>query len=125
MAKGTPSRIFKIRRTTDDLYSNGGMSPGFDAKGKAWTTMGGLKNHLNLLLGRNGQVRSEVYRHCEVITVELTPKIIDVTPMDQVLTDRRKQAEDKQQRIKDQAAEAQRQRELAELNRLQQKYGTK
>lgn len=125
MAKGTPSRIFKIRRTTDDLYSNGGMSPGFDAKGKAWTTMGGLKNHLNLILGRNRPVDNDVYRHCEIITVELTPKIVDVTHMDQFLVERRKKVEDKQQRIKDQAAEEQRQRELAELDRLQQKYGTK
>ncbi len=40
--------VYKIRRP-DGLYSTGGYwEPGWTKSGKAWTSIGALKNHLNL-----------------------------------------------------------------------------
>lgn len=121
-AKSVPSKVFKIRRTTDKLFSNGGSSPDFNSKGKSWTTLSGLKNHLNLALGRYG--RPHVYQNCEVILVELTPKIVEITPIDKILEEGRQKKIKKQQQREEKAAEERRKLELAELARLQEKYKT-
>ena len=39
-----------IRRRSDGKYSSGGSCPKFTKTGKAWTNMGHLKNHLNLVI---------------------------------------------------------------------------
>ncbi len=43
----TDKIIYMIRRNSDGLFSTGGTSPTFTTKGKAWSTLGALKNHLN------------------------------------------------------------------------------
>lgn len=125
MAKGTPTKIFKIRRCSDGLFSCGGMSPRFDVKGKAWTTLSGLKNHLNIAMRWLPAGSLDLYKNCEVITIELTPKVVDTTSVSELLLANNKKAEEKKRRQEEQEEESRKNRELAELARLQQKYGVK
>lgn len=121
MARGNITQFFKIRRTTDGLFSCGGMDPRFDNKGKAWTTLSGLKNHLNLAMsGRYGN--KEVYKDCEVIHIELEQTVKEVTPLSQILKADELKKEEKKKRIQKQQTKDLRNAELAELERLQKKY---
>lgn len=45
--------IYKIKRLSDGKYSTGGSRPSFTTNGKAWTNIGHLKNHLNLVIESN------------------------------------------------------------------------
>ncbi len=40
--------VYKIRHKPTGLFSTGGTDPQFTSKGKVWSTIGHLKNHLNL-----------------------------------------------------------------------------
>ena len=40
------AKVFRIRAKDTGLYSSGGQVPTFDKKGKAWTNIGHVKNHL-------------------------------------------------------------------------------
>ena len=54
--KNLNKSIFMIRRRSDNKYSSGGSYPRFTKYGKAWTDLGHLKNHLNLVV-------DSVYEH--------------------------------------------------------------
>lgn len=61
-------KVYKIKRRTDNLYSNGGERPEFTKVGKLWVNKGSLKNHLS-------NVRNIArYKDCEIITYELNEK---------------------------------------------------
>lgn len=45
---------YKIRRTSNGLFSTGGTSPRFNTKGKVWRTMQALSAHLALSAGESG-----------------------------------------------------------------------
>jgi len=70
--------VFKIRRTTDGLFSMGGMCPGFNKTGKIWKQKGHLTNHLGQVDNRRhhrplhpNQGLSRVYDDCEIVPYEL------------------------------------------------------
>lgn len=58
------SRIYKIRRKSDGLFSAGGYSPSWTKKGKIWTTRAALTNHLAMCTRTN-------YKDCEIIEYEV------------------------------------------------------
>lgn len=43
-----PKIVYKIRNKTTGLFSGGGAYPRWSKKGKVWTSMGNLRNHLNM-----------------------------------------------------------------------------
>lgn len=63
------STVYKIRRTSDGLFSTGGLAPRWTRSGKAWPSIGALKCHLAQFRegGWRGGV-SKVYAGCEVVT---------------------------------------------------------
>lgn len=73
------SVVYKIRRTTDGLFSKGGNRPQFSKNGKVWNTMGHLKSHLTGVqdCGAYGVREKEkrerlaaVYADCEIVEYE-------------------------------------------------------
>lgn len=67
--------IFKIRRKSDGLYSQGGVSPTFGKIGKTWSASS-LGMHLKL--ARTGinpmgpfKPSMEVYNDCEIVKFEM------------------------------------------------------
>lgn len=82
----TEKLVYMIKRTSDGLFSSGGCSPHFSQKGKCWTHIGHLKNHLNLFIGYKGNPEFYPYRDCEVVTyrkvvienVEVSAKVDDL-----------------------------------------------
>lgn len=56
--------VYKIRRIKDGLFSKGGKTPTFSKKGKTWSSLGHLKNHM---VGKSNQK----YSGCEVVKYEL------------------------------------------------------
>ena len=59
--------VYKIRRCTDGMFSQGGSWPRFSKTGKIWKQRGHLTSHL-------GQVSrgNRAYVGCEIVTYELT-----------------------------------------------------
>jgi hypothetical protein len=108
--------FFKIRNKTTGLFSTGGESPGFRKAGKVWTNRGGVTSHLGLV-ARIGQV----YADCEIVEFEMVEvRVTTIQESLQGIADRKKAREaENAARI----AEWNRQQELAELKRLQDKYG--
>ena len=43
------TKIYKIRRRSDCLFSTGGANPKFSKTGKIWTSAAYLKSHLTLM----------------------------------------------------------------------------
>jgi hypothetical protein len=39
-------KVFKIKHAQTGLFSTGGMEPRWTTKGKTWSTIGSVKNHL-------------------------------------------------------------------------------
>lgn len=46
-------KAYKIKNQKTGLYSTGGSIPRWTAKGKTWSSLGPLKNHLGLVLDNN------------------------------------------------------------------------
>jgi hypothetical protein len=67
--------FFKIRDKTSGLFSTGGSSPGWSDKGKKWSHVGHVTNHLNNLRGHRaygGQV-TRPYANAELVEFEAVP----------------------------------------------------
>lgn len=60
---------YKIKNK-DGLFSTGGKSPKFKKKGKSWSSLGHLKNHLTLV--NEYPNFHNIYKDCVVVTYELT-----------------------------------------------------
>lgn len=108
--------VYKIRNTQTGLYSKGGLYPRWDKKGKIWKRTADLSNHI-------GIVRAGVYNDAEIIVLEIQEapvEIISIKEYTNAITERR----NKRIKARDDRYNAYlRQKELAELERLQSKYG--
>jgi hypothetical protein len=61
---------YKIKNR-DGLFSTGGKFPKFKKKGKSWSSLGHLKNHINLVNEYN-YYNKDIYKDCVVVTYEVT-----------------------------------------------------
>ena len=118
--KATPKDtiIYKIRRKSDGLFSSGGTGPRFSATGKVWTTLGALKNHLNLL-EKNG---ARHYQDCEIIPIKVVYRATTALPISDFIEERQRLNQEKQRRIKEESRLEKEARDRAELARLKQLY---
>lgn len=51
MSKVKSKSCYKIRRTSDGLFSNGGSYPWFTETGKLWKSLGACSGHITMVLG--------------------------------------------------------------------------
>lgn len=61
-------KCYKIRRTSDNLFSTGGSNPCFNKEGKIWSTLARLKSHIRQINN------SKIYENCELVTFEYSEK---------------------------------------------------
>jgi hypothetical protein len=97
-------KIFKIRDTATGLFSMGGHSPRWTKKGKAWTNIGHVKNHINNL---SRHVIKNV-DHWEVVEYELVETTVGSVSVQTIVEENlRKEREkelEQQQRLANQQA---------------------
>lgn len=87
--------VYKIRRTTDGLFSTGGTVPSFNKKGKTWSHRGHVSSHLSQLSDKQ---KSHSYKDCEVVAYEIQEIEIETTSaLDWTVTDKTKRAKDLQE----------------------------
>lgn len=67
--------VYKIMNDRG-LFSEGGEDPQFGKKGKTWTNIGHLKNHLRL---------ARPYRNCELVTIVRTEVVTELTDIGQFM----------------------------------------
>lgn len=70
-------KIYKIQNK-DGEYSCGGMYPHFSKHGKAWTSIGALKNHINQI-HRN----CKIYDNCQIVEYVVISSPSSFTPFEQ------------------------------------------
>ena len=71
--------VYMIQRDSDGLFSSGGMDVRFTKKGKAWNSLGDLKNHLHQFHSYSGQPRTDYpYHGCTIVTLE---KVVVIRPV--------------------------------------------
>ena len=110
----TTKIILKIRKIGTDLYSRGGSDPDFTKRGKAWTNIGFLRNHIN-------QLRDvSVYHGAEVVEFELSE--VRSYLISSVLEDSLKAKEDKKQRRDIRLEKEKRQKRHEEYLRLKKEF---
>lgn len=70
--------LYKIRRKTDGLFSNGGTSPTFSKEGHIWKRKIDVKRHLELFTKPHHKTMTleDVYRDCEVVCFQLNQKLV-------------------------------------------------
>lgn len=89
---GTP-RYFKIRRTTDGLFSTGGRPPDFNEKGKLWNSLSAVSGHISMVgddysgakfLNSDKSINHEKYFHaknpylnCEIVEIKMEYSVLD------------------------------------------------
>lgn len=117
---------YKIRAYAEDgtvLWSGGGMDPKWHERGgKVWSTLGALRNHLNQFTGAYGrQFAPDDIDDWEVVTFEL--KELQAQPVAELLKESADKKAAKAAKETARREEALRQRELAELKRLTERYG--
>jgi hypothetical protein len=69
MPKVLSEKIYKIRRKSDGLFSDGGSRGRFSKKGTYWLSIGALKNHFNSLKIPDWL---KYYGDCEVVSFKVT-----------------------------------------------------
>ena len=106
---------FKIRDRATGLYSTGGSTPRWSKRGKVWTNIGHVKQHLQQLW------RDESYPETAEIVefVEVEGPKTSVHDLLRTIAQQRNAAEQERQTAREARA---RTLELAELARLQAKY---
>jgi large subunit ribosomal protein L5 len=105
--------VYQIQHKDTLLYSTGGRRPRWSKKGKMWTSLGGLKNHLNL-------VDTVRYEKAEVIEYMLEE--MDNYSVKSVLIDIASEHKDKEAKQKAKQDKSKEVQELKELARLKEKY---
>jgi len=92
-------QIFKIRRKTDGLFSQGGSRPGFNKIGKMWKQKGHLTSHLNIVARQRPYLRDDklAYDDCELVTFELTEIEVDSIPVSQYVKERKELQQEREQ----------------------------
>lgn len=108
-------KIYKIRRTTDELFSTGGWHPVFAEKGKVWATRGAISGHFSNF---DEPHKNKLYKDCEVVCYEVSEVAVETTPVyDWRLSDSTVRAKMREQEQLEQAAKEEAAREIAELER--------
>lgn len=105
--------MFMIRNK-EGLTSTGGMNPQFKKKGKVWTGMGPLRNHLNLVHGHH-------YVDCDIVEYEMVA--IDTIPVSVELAGSRKRAADRDAERKAARDNYQKEARRREYLRLKREFG--
>ena len=114
---------FKIRRKSDGLFSNGGVSPSFTKSGKTWTNRGGLTQHLTIVDNRSGYGKQgRVYDGCEVVEVEVTRLEVGTSSVQNYLNVLGEKKKEKQRKVEASSKRERERRERAELTRLKARY---
>lgn len=74
--------IFKIRRKSDGLFSTGGTSPSFNAKGKVWKARNHVTSHMKQIGYQyyNPKTKDDYYRDCEVVEYEVVETEVSAVP---------------------------------------------
>lgn len=109
-----PTVIYKVRKKGTDLYSSGGSSPRWTRKGKSWSNLGHVKTHLAQF---NARV---VYRDAEIVTCEI--QVTGTQDVLQLIQDVEAATIAKRKKEADRIAQARKDRDLADLRRLQTMY---
>lgn len=111
---------YKIRNVKTGLYSTGGVCPSWSTRGKSWSTMGHVRNHLNHIKAPR---TSRLYEAEDWEIVQFQAN--EVTAWSVVVE--LKAIHDKKERDRaaqyDRRIEAQRRNDVAELERLKNKLG--
>lgn len=110
------SEIFKIRNKTTGLFSTGGYSPHWNKKGKFWKRKSDLMNHINIVSG--GRINN--YLDAEVVVFSLVET--QIGNLEEMVAISRERKRKKQENYMKRLQKWKEERELAELNRLKQKY---
>jgi hypothetical protein len=77
------SKVYKIRHKQTGLYSSGGSTPRWNARGKTWTSRGPLNAHLGLVM--DTEWRRADMKNWEI--VELEVREIGVYTVDNAIVD--------------------------------------
>lgn len=118
-------KLYKIRDPATGLYSMGGVDPRWTKKGKVWTNIGHLKNHLRQVGSwGNTPSRRKVYVGCEVVVIEVVEDELERFPVMDLIDE-----QDASDEAKKKAREAERKQRREESERQQArnliaKYGT-
>jgi hypothetical protein len=111
--------LYKIKNRKTGLYCTGGSHPQWTAKGKSWNTMGHVKAHLTWI--RQWPDLANIYNDADIVELELVERktmsvvsILTITVAERV----KKEAEERAR-----AYAAERQRDIAEMERLKAKLG--
>lgn len=67
-------KLYRIRKKSDGLYSNGGSYPKFSKMGKFWRKQH-LMSHLTLVSGKSFGI--EAYKDCEIVQYRLVEEETD------------------------------------------------
>ena len=119
MSNQTTRQVFKIRNA-QGLFSTGGSFPNFTAKGKTWTSLGALSNHL-AILGHRGE-ESYKKQRCEVVTYEVIEREGPAESIESCIAAKRQRAADRQAAQRKRWDAWVREQELHELVRLKARY---
>jgi hypothetical protein len=80
-------KVYKVRRKSDGLYSNGGSWPYFNIKGKEWRTLSAVSSHIAQVT-RNGKYNPSAWEqgnneddlsNIEIVTYECELKKTEVS----------------------------------------------
>jgi hypothetical protein len=67
----TTKYVYMIQRNSDGLFSSGGQYVHWSKKGKAWSSIGALKNHLHQFHDWRGQkLKDFPYTDCTIVEME-------------------------------------------------------
>jgi len=113
--------MYKIKRLSDGKFATGGVYNSFTQRGKVWSTLTGLKLHLQQFLrGQDYSPPADLYNGCVVIMYDDVNGCIkeDVFDIREYLLQKQQELieRDKQRQIKRNNYEA-------ELRKLKEKYG--
>ena len=108
--------VYKIRNKTTGLFSTGGAWPNWSKKGKLWTGLGPLANHLGL-------VRDNAYKDAELVTFELIEQIVDVQTIAEANENRIQRKKDREDARQARRDALRLERDRAEYERLKKQFG--
>ena len=106
------SYCYKIKNK-EGLYSNGRQFLDFTNKGKVWTTMAGLKNHLN-------SKKDDEYKDCEIFEIEIIEK--RKCTVQELLQEIKEDKREKENKERESGLKAQERTERELLKALKEKY---
>lgn len=114
---------YKIRSKETGMFSRGGDSRVWTKKGKTWSTIGHLKNHLAMFISKDGTKKGDYpYNNAEVVEIkvdynECNRYSVDNLAFDMLETRAKKDAKNKKIHIN-----WVREQELKQLEKLKRKY---